>query len=133
MPNFLDSSDCVIDDDVELDAAFTDAQLVLPEHLADQNADDVFTEYGLKTPNGSIFWGTFAGKPLLTPQDRFLMVVALQRTAAELGLLEEGFVQGYSWVGRDVHQVVHRSFTEAGEVPIQSEVAIAAPAQPEQG
>lgn len=105
---------------------------VVPEHLQDQDLDHTFTEYGLVTPDGTVHWGVYSGNPLTTPEERFIMMIRLQRTGEELGFPGDEFVSRYGWLGRSVHQVVHRSFADAGSFPIDSEVVSTPPPQPQE-
>lgn len=100
-----------------------------PEYLLDQVFDDTFTEYGLRGPDGTISWGMFSGSSLATAADRAQTLLRLRVTATELSQPTEAFVNGYSWVGRVVHQVVQRSYVDAGELPIDSEAVSAPPQQ----
>jgi hypothetical protein len=100
-----------------------------PPWLDDDDRDDTFVEWGLRSPDGAVHWGQFNTKPLTTPVDRYMMVIALRRTANELGIPESDFVSGYSWVGRNARQVVHRTFTDAGAAVLDSELVVTPPGQ----
>lgn len=104
----------------------------MPDYLQPVHEDDTFTEYGLRTPDGQISWGDYRGNDLSTPQARYMMRIRLGNTARELGDIPEQFIARYQWVGRNVHKVTDRAFTDAGVVPIESEAAAPQPAEPPQ-
>lgn len=105
----------------------------VPDYLQPAHEDDTFTEYGLRTPDGQLYWGDYRGNDLSTPQARYQMRLRLYNTARELGDIPEQFIARYQWVGRNVHRIIDRSFTDAGVVPIESEAAAPQPPQPVNG
>lgn len=102
-----------------------------PEYLQPCHDEDLFTEYGLQTPDGAIHWGQFRGNDISTPESRFMMRLSIRKTAVEVGYDPEIFVASYRWVGRVVEKKTDRVFTDAGVVPIDSDAAAPPPAQPQ--
>lgn len=59
-------------------------------------------QIGLKLPNGNVVWDNaiFCGSALATPEQRTLLVLALRKTAGELGFDEVEFLSRYGWAKR---------------------------------
>lgn len=80
-------------------------------------AEVTYIDYGIKLESGEIYYGSYLGRAIDTPESRRVMVDVLRKTAAELGMGEEDFVGRFRWVSRHVH------LTHLGELPITAEAA----------
>lgn len=69
------------------------------------------TEYGLALPNGTTAWNEFRGHPVQTPQQRWLLLQVLRKTAAEIGFDEGDFLLRYGWVSRTVTTTIRDTQT----------------------
>lgn len=104
--------------------------LEFPEHLKPRHDEGVYTQWGLRSPDGVIHWDKFNDDvDLKTPESRAVLRLRLRATARDLGFEPEAFVAQYGWVGRVVTQTTERTFADAGSVPIDTDEVAPLPGQ----
>lgn len=85
-----------------------DAQERFLEEMKTLTADEeieISIEWGLELPNGDVQWGSWSNIDFSTQLDRLRMIAALQKTALDIGLNENGqsdeFLNKYKWQTRE--------------------------------
>lgn len=76
-------------------------------------------EFGLVLPNGSVAWNEYRGHPVQTPEQRWILVEVLRKTAEEIGFDEKDFLELYCWQSRAVTTTIKNTKTwdiDNGEV-----------------
>ena len=80
-------------------------------------------QYGLRTPNGEVHWGSWSGVSFDQPLDRAMMIAKLQQTAKDCEWQIDEFVNRYAWVTRHQRAIVR--YEDGGEYAISDPEIIA--------